>query len=242
MTDQPSEGRASWVVKLVTIGLVLATVVVVLSPNGLIGRPWRAWRAEMARAVSLHEVWAGLSESRDEFVPDRAALPIDAPTLVIFSDYRCKFCRALFERLDSTEEGSDLRILVQPFPLDCTSGWAAANVAVCASKEGMFPLVNAALMRRDDWFDMAKPADIVHLVLGDSAGGVLACVESDYPTGVLAKADSIRRLLGIVVTPTIVGPAKVIPGLPPVGALDSVATIQNTVELLHIGPVVIPIN
>ncbi|HET9066743.1 MAG TPA: thioredoxin domain-containing protein [Gemmatimonadales bacterium] len=233
-----SEERASRAILVVTIGFIVATLGVILSPNGLVGRPWHAWRAEVQRSVLLQESWAELSGTKNEFVSGRGDVPADAPALVVFSDYRCTYCRALFNRLDSTGEANHLRLLVQPFPVDSLSGRAAAEVAVCASREGVFPRVNAALMRREDWFVMTHSAEIARLVLGDSVGDVLACLESDYPGAILASADSLRRRLGVVVTPTVVGPASVVPGLPPVGFLDSLAAVVNTVERMHIGPIV----
>lgn len=196
-----------------------------LRPNGIVGRPLREWRVKVARQKELARVWPVLITTDDEFVGSTASSPPDedAPVVVVYSDYACRYCRELFTIVDTSSVLSDVRILVRHLPLNPTSSVASAELAVCASHLHVFPEVNRRLMSQDSWVSLSEPVLIAQSIGLEPTQGILDCLSSDYPGEVLSRESDLREGLGIRVTPTAVGRSRVLRGMPTVAELDSLA-------------------
>lgn len=135
----------------------------------------------------------------------------DAATVVMFTDYRCPFCRQAQDVVDAVlESRPDVRVVVRHLPLRSLHPDAPllALVSICAEDDPAWPEVHRALpewpQREEEGKDAAGRAILVGAGLEDPAE-VLHCVDSEAARRRLREDTELAARLGLRATPTFVG-------------------------------------
>jgi protein-disulfide isomerase len=174
----------------------------------------------------------------------RAKGRADAPVTVYeMSDFQCPYCRSfalttmpLLEK-EYVQTGK-VRLVYINLPLTTRhpNAAAAAELAMCAARQGKFwPLHDLLFQRQDAWASRKDPA-AYFLTLGDSAGldhAQLARCVSAKATAALVREDAARAAAaGAVSTPTFYIEGGLLEGAAPVevfrAVLDSVYRSKTT--------------
>jgi protein-disulfide isomerase len=125
-------------------------------------------------------------------------------TIVLFSDYECKFCRQLEPQLAQlrAEHGSDVRIVLAPKPLPFHQhAKPAALAAIAAAEQGKLEPMHRALIALDGKLDDESLTNAAR-----DAGLDIARFDADRKGAkaekVLAKADELAKRFSVMGTPT----------------------------------------
>ena len=147
------------------------------------------------------------SFERDEHAPSIG--PRDASVrLVVFTDYQCPACRASHAALHrAVREAGDVRLIYRDLPVFGPVSEHAADVALAARNQGLYPQVHDAFMRDTRRLDEPVLREIV-----ERQGGNWARIERDLASDpaidrqlATNRQDALR--LGVPGTPTyLIGP------------------------------------
>jgi protein-disulfide isomerase len=195
----------------------------------------------VAAAVLLLAVCAGRAGAQDALAPRAKGNPTAPVTVYEMSDFQCPYCRRFametFPELDRdyVKTGKIRWVFVNfPLPRHANAG-PAAEVAMCAGRQGAFWPVHDLLFKyQDTWAPLASPAEFF-LSLADSAkidrkvlgscleaGAVREEVKSDAQGAVRSGANS---------TPTFYIEGGLLAGAHPVGVfrpiLDSIIAARS---------------
>lgn len=141
-----SRNRGRWV------GNALLNVAVVATPGvAALAAVRRALGPPIATTVLPRDAAADVGD-RPRIGPDDAVV-----TIVVFSDFACRYCRAAAADLAKFRRRWPGRVAVvmRHFPI-LDHGWPAALTAVCAARQGRLEAVQGVLCRDADAFG-AKP-------------------------------------------------------------------------------------
>jgi protein-disulfide isomerase len=153
-----------------------------------------------ARVVNvLQQTTANLTGGKPTIIgPSRAKV-----TVVVFSDYRCGYCRKSEQAVRGALERwrDDVRVVVRHFPLSEESGAPlAAKAAFCASDQGKFEEFHRALFTMSDF-----SVDSLHAAAqGENLqiGPFTRCLESPHTQARLQAEIRLGQEAGVRGTPT----------------------------------------
>jgi len=135
--------------------------------------------------------------------------------LVEFLDYRCGFCkRAHEELLEVLEADSGIRLIVKEFPILGPESELASRFAIATLRLGgddMYQQVNDTLIRHDGQIT-PEYLDELAEVLGLEFDAVVAEMESEAVSTILAENRALAQRLQISGTPTFVMETEMIRG------------------------------
>ena len=135
--------------------------------------------------------------------------------LVEFLDYRCGFCkRAHDELLELLEADSGIRLIVKEFPILGPESELASRFAIATLRLGgddMYQQVNDTLIRHDGPVT-PEYLDELAQVLGLEFDAVVAEMESEAVSTILAENRALAQRLQISGTPTFVMETEMIRG------------------------------
>jgi protein-disulfide isomerase len=170
----------------------------------------------------------------------------DAPIVIYeMSDFQCPFCKAFaLETMPGLEKeyiaAGKVRFVFINLPMSTIHQHAilAAQVALCAAREGKFwPVHDLFFKRQDQWSKQADPQAYL-IALADSAGAsharIAPCVTSGATRpGVDADREAANRA-GAMATPTFYIEGGLIDGAAPLDAfrevLDSIYRIKTAAK------------
>ena len=132
-----------------------------------------------------------------------------APTLVVFGDYRCPYCRAAQAEVDAfLADRPGVRVVVRQLPVEALHPDAPrlARVAACAEGDPAFPAVHRFLYGAPRGAaDGALTGLLARAGVADP-GAVLDCAGSERAHDRVRTDVELARHLGVRGTPTFVGP------------------------------------
>jgi len=186
--------------------LVLAVVLwIVLGPGGLVGARVSAWWDARRVDAAAREAWT-------EVVAEGGVLGSGAaggPTLAVFSDYRCPYCRAAQAEVDAfLAARPGVRVVVRHLPVETLHPDAPrlARIAACAENDTAFPAVHRLLFGAP----RGAPDGAVEGLLARAGvadpDAVLACADTDRAHDRVRADVALAERLGMRGTPTFVGP------------------------------------
>ncbi len=138
--------------------------------------------------------------------------PEGSLTIYEFSDYNCGYCKRMFGPIQEVlAEDNDLRILVKEFPILSQSSMVAAQAAIAAQMQGVFPQYHLTMMTNPGAISM----DTI-LAAARGAGADTDQLQRDMRSVATAEIINRTRLsaeqLKISGTPGLVIGSTIIPG------------------------------
>lgn len=129
-----------------------------------------------------------------------------------FSDYNCGYCKRVFEPLQQlVNEDDDIKLVLKEFPILSQTSLLAAQAAIAAQAQGVFPEYHVAMMTARGAIDM----DSILAAAGD-AGADLDRLQKDMNStetaAIIDRTRSAAQQLEISGTPGLVIGTQVIPG------------------------------
>lgn len=179
--------------------------------------------AEAIQALQAREQAAEAARQKAAIQGHRAAIfenpndpvlgnPEGSVTLVEFFDYRCTYCKSVFEPLmDLIEEDGDIRFVVKEFPILGPESVLAARYALAAREQGKYAPYHTALMRHRGAFN----EEVLQRIAGDVGLDARKLAEDANDPGLKALLRDnmqLARILGISGTPAFVIGDTLIPG------------------------------
>lgn len=135
-------------------------------------------------------------------------------TLVEFFDYRCGYCRAMVEPMQTLlDEDPDLRIVMKEFPILGPESLLASKAALAAHVQGQYEAMHWALMGKNRVDEAAIRT--VASELGLDVERLLADMESDEVADHIQDNVLLAQGLGINGTPSFVIGETLLPGAVP---------------------------
>ena len=137
----------------------------------------------------------------------------DAGTVIYeFSDYNCGYCKRVFVALRQLiEEDDDIKLVIKEFPILSQSSLLAAQAAIAAQAQGVFPAFHVAMMTSRG----AVTMDSIMSAAGD-AGADLDRLQRDMTSAevamIIERTRAAAQQLDISGTPGLVIGREVIPG------------------------------
>ncbi len=227
--QEPQTRRLGSVIRKADVVLTVGCAVALgLSAAGALrpGAPARvridAWFRARATQKVLRKEWAALAAS-----PNRLGAAEHEVNAVLFVDFECPYCAALWPRLDSLlVTHPDAAVVIRHLPLSFHgAAEGAARAAICAGEEGRFAEMAAALFAHDDWHadrDWSREAEAAGV---PAMGSFNACLQAPATSRRLAEDSTFARALGISGTPALVLQDRVVPGLLNYAQLDQILGI-----------------
>ena len=161
--------------------------------------------------------------------------PEGAPiSLVVFSDYQCRYCLALHKTIQQLAEEfpNDIRVTAKQFPLPShPRAQGAAEAALCAGEQGRFWQMDDALYDEAALVENGEVAKIAQRV-GLDTGRFTACLQSGRSAAELRTDKAEASALGISATPTMLLNGQLISGTRPYDALKGI--IMTEIERLSV--------
>ncbi|MGB2263452.1 MAG: DsbA family protein, partial [Candidatus Puniceispirillaceae bacterium] len=129
-----------------------------------------------------------------------------------FSDYNCGYCKRVFVALRQLiEEDDDIKLVIKEFPILSQSSLLAAQAAIAAQAQGVFPAFHVAMMTSRG----AVTMDSIMSAAGD-AGADLDRLQRDMTSAevamIIERTRAAAQQLDISGTPGLVIGREVIPG------------------------------
>ena len=155
---------------------------------------------------------AGLSRVRDDQGDPVMGNPDGAITLYEFSDYNCGYCKRVFTPLRQLiEEDGDIKLVIKEFPILSQSSLLAAQAAIAAQAQDVFPAYHVAMMTSRG----AVTMEGIMSAAGD-AGADLDRLQKDMNSAevalIIERTRAAAQQLDISGTPGLVIGRQVIPG------------------------------
>jgi len=152
-------------------------------------------------------------------------------TVVEFIDYRCGFCkRAHPEVADLVEGDGNIRYIIREFPILGEQSVMASRFALAVKSlagDDSYKLASDALMAQRNDVTEATLTELAQALDLDPAE-VLAEMEADYVTAILADTQQLARQLNISGTPTFVFEDQFVRGYAPLPYMkDLVADLRR---------------
>jgi protein-disulfide isomerase len=146
-------------------------------------------------------------------------------TLVEFMDYRCGYCRRAFDEVEGLlEDDGNIRFVVKEFPILGEESLRAARFAIATLQvagDDAYKAVHDALM---SYSGSINDAGFTRLAdsFGLDANAILAEMDSDSVTEVIAANHALGRTLQISGTPSFVIGNQMVRGFVPQDAMEQV--------------------
>lgn len=152
-------------------------------------------------------------------------------TMVAFIDYRCGVCRRFNDAIhDTTDEDGNIRLILKEFPILGPDSEASSRFAVAVRQvagDDAYIRAHEALMALQG---PASPAALGKLAdeIGVDGKAVLAAMEGEAVTAVLAANAQLGEAMGIRGTPTFVIGDALLRGVPQAGLAATVQAIRQS--------------
>ncbi|MGR3794935.1 DsbA family protein [Vannielia sp. SX4] len=146
-------------------------------------------------------------------------------TIVEFMDYRCGYCKKAFPEVESLiEADGNIRFIVKEFPILGEQSVVASRFAIAtlqvAGPEAYKSVHDAMMQMRGDYNEAALTA------LAEKAGTdpapILAAMNSDEVSAVIAENRALAQAMQISGTPTFVLEDQMLRGYVPLQAMTSI--------------------
>lgn len=138
-------------------------------------------------------------------------------TIVIFTDYRCQYCRAVPDFLSSLRPVHDLLVVVEPFPLGSSRSHFLAVAGFCAHASGANPAADSLLYHYDgEWTHESLLAQVSAKVGALDTSAFDDCLASPKPDSLVQARVRLARSFGVRATPSMIFRGRLYTGLPEV--------------------------
>jgi len=152
-------------------------------------------------------------------------------TLVEFMDYKCGYCRRAVSEVEGLiEEDGNIRLVLKEFPILGDESMAAARFAIATKQvagDDAYKSVHDALMAYNGAMNEAGFTRLAD-ALGLDANAIVAEMDSDAVTGVIAANHALAQRLRISGTPSFVMDDRMLRGFVPQDAMQQVANEIRT--------------
>lgn len=129
-----------------------------------------------------------------------------------FSDYNCGYCKRMFEPIRQLiEEDGDVRMVIKEFPILSQSSMVAAQAAVAAQAQGVFPQFHINMMTSRGAVSMDSIMDAAEDA-GADLDRLRRDMNSDAVNAIIARTRQAATALEISGTPGLVIGDTIIPG------------------------------
>lgn len=212
----------------------VSTAVLVASAAAIAGtavsRELRSRAPGPQRSVAaVRSDWKSFASSgRLTVGPDDAAV-----TVVVFSDYTCRFCKELDQLLQSSQAkfGKSLRIQYRHYPRESIPGARLAALALeCAAGIDRGWTMHRALFVAQDSLGALSSRAIADMTGSQDTDAIERCLSDERTAAGLAADVDAGKRLGVRVTPTMLVNERVIAGAPTAAALDELLRQAGAVE------------
>ncbi len=133
-------------------------------------------------------------------------------TLVEFFDYRCGFCRAVAaDVLDAVEDDGNVRLIMREFPILGQDSVEAAQVALAASKQGVYQEFHLKLMTEVPSVNGERALALANS-MGLDMDRLRADMQAPEINAELRRSFQVAEALDIGGTPAFVIAGQVVPG------------------------------
>jgi protein-disulfide isomerase len=147
-------------------------------------------------------------------------------TLVEFMDYRCGYCRRAAPEVDALiSTDGNIRLVLKEFPILGEESVAASRFAIATKQvagDAAYKSVHDALMSYSGAMNEAGFTRLAE-ALGLDAGPILAEMDSDAVTGVIAANHALAQRLRINGTPAFVMDERMLRGFLPQAQMQAIA-------------------
>jgi protein-disulfide isomerase len=147
-------------------------------------------------------------------------------TLVEFMDYRCSYCRRAAPEVEALlSADGNIRLVLKEFPILGEESVAASRFAIATKQvagDAAYKSVHDALMRYSGAMNEAGFTRLAE-ALGLDAGPILAEMDSDAVTGVIAANHALAQRLRINGTPAFVMDERMLRGFLPQAQMQAIA-------------------
>jgi len=152
-------------------------------------------------------------------------------TVVEFMDYRCGYCRRAVDEVEGLlEEDGNIRFIVKEFPILGEDSVLASRFAIATQQvagDAAYKSVHDALMAYNGSMNdtgFTRLADS----LGLDANAIVAAMDSEAVTEVIAANHALAQRLGINGTPSFVMGEQMLRGFLPQDAMQAIANDIRT--------------
>ena len=129
-----------------------------------------------------------------------------------FSDYNCGYCKRVFQPLQELVAGDDdIKLVVKEFPILSQTSLLAAQAAVAAQAQGVFPEFHIAMMTARGAISMDSILDAARSAGADTTR-LQADMNSPAVAAIIDRTRAAADALEISGTPGLVIGSQVIPG------------------------------
>ncbi len=182
--------------------LVVVLGVVLFRPQGPIGSQVAHWKHDRDVKHKVAESWEAIAGPSLRLNGAQTA----RPTVVVFSDYECPFCRQLEASLtELVATDTSVVVAFRQFPLSIHEyAEVAARASLCAAAQGHFPEMHKLLFAEEQW---RKDGEVLSLVHGAGVPDSIAfrvCLDSDSARNTVAADLALGKSLDINGTPVII--------------------------------------
>ena len=129
-----------------------------------------------------------------------------------FSDYNCGYCKRVFGPIQEVlAEDDDIRVVIKEFPILSQSSLVAAQAAIAAQKQGVFPQYHVTMMTNPGAISM----DTILAAARDAGADVNRLqrdMRSDETAAVINRTRMSAEQLKISGTPGLIIGSTIIPG------------------------------
>lgn len=202
--DAPLRG---WGLRLLDVALLGGVLWLLARPGSGLRGFLEEIRTDRQERRALRDAWPALLQGAALGSPGE-----DAPTVVMFTDYRCPFCRQAQDVVDAVlENRPDARVVVRHLPLRSLHPDAPhlALVSICAEDDPAWPRVHRALPEWPQEEEDAAGRAILWSAGVEDPDEVLRCVDSEAARRRLREDTDLAARLGFRATPTFVGAGSI---------------------------------
>jgi protein-disulfide isomerase len=147
-------------------------------------------------------------------------------SFVVFSDYECPACRALYQRLRPylNPESPAISVVYRHLPLPSHRNSELAAVASeCAGEQGQFERMHSVLFEAQTAFDLFTWSELARKASVQDLRRFEECMVTEHVRERVRADVSLARELGMVGTPSVIfRGGRVFTGVPTKALLDSV--------------------
>lgn len=182
--------------------LVVVLVIILFRPHGPIGNELQRWKHERDVTHEVEGAWTVIAGPSLRLNSAQTR----QPTLVVFSDYECPFCRQLEASLTELV-ATDTNVIVAFRQLPLSShehAEVAARASLCATAQGHFPEMHKLLFAEEQWRNDGNVLALVHDAGVPDSSAFRACLGSESVRAIVATDVALARRLEITGTPAIV--------------------------------------
>ena len=239
-------------------GTPFARLPAVVTPDELAVRFRNFADASTARAPLYRHLSASIADDAEvaallNAAPDEQAIPVllfaavhhlvlDDPgspragpanadvTIVVFTDYRCGYCRKAYDEVaELVKSDGNIRFVVKEYPILGEESLVSARFAIAVRQVGGDDLYEKAHVALISLRGNPTPETLGQLAgdLGLDPAGILAKMDSDEVTAVIAANHALGEQLRINGTPTFVIDGTMVRGYVPLDGMREIVKAQR---------------